>query len=211
MEKSKGNKSNEIVPEIAHLIENNKGSSTTTEMDTASVTVTTFDNLSDLAAPWRKEETADNEEGEDSSEEESEEEEEVPGMSMKPAAVEKVVIGTKEKKAINKAAVRELQKSKAFKAKERMRVKKQRNESKFKKRESEAYMLASDRVSTVSRNLSSLSDLDLDKHIGDMMGEAPEDQDTPENVSETQSSSGSKRLRRKISKEGKSKRRSTKL
>ena len=211
MEKSKGNKSNEIVPEIAHLIENNKGSSTTTEMDTASVTVTTFDNLSDLAAPWRKEETADNEEEEDSSEEESEEEEEVPGMSMKPAAVEKVIIGSKEKKAINKAAGRELQKSKGFKTKERMRVKKQRNESKFKKRESEAYMLASDRVSTVSRNLSSLSDLDLDKHIGDMMGEAPEDQDTPENVSETQSSSGSKRLRRKISKEGKSKRRSTKL
>ena len=158
----------------------------------------------------RKEETADNEE-EDSSEEESEEEEEVPGMSMKPAAVEKVIIGSKEKKAINKAAGRELQKSKGFKTKERMRVKKQRNESKFKKRESEAYMLASDRVSTVSRNLSSLSDLDLDKHIGDMMGEAPEDQDTPENVSETQSSSGSKRLRRKISKEGKSKRRSTKL
>ena len=133
MEKSKGNKSNEIVPEIAHLID--KGSSTTTEMDTASVTVTTFDNLSDLAAPWRKEETADNEEEEDRSEEESEEEEEeVPGMSMKPAAVEKVVIGTKEKKAINKAAVRELQKSKAFKAKERMRAKKQRNESKFKKK-----------------------------------------------------------------------------
>merc|ERR1739838_123825 len=51
IQKSKGNKSNEIVPEIAHLIENNKGSSTTTQMDTASVTVTTFDNLSDLAAP----------------------------------------------------------------------------------------------------------------------------------------------------------------
>ena len=47
----------------------------------------------------------------------------------------------------------------------------------------------------MGRNLRSLSDLDLDKHIGDMMGE--------ENVSETQSSSGSKRLRRKISKEGK--------
>ena len=131
MERSKGNKSNEIVPEIAHLIENNKGSSTTTEMDTASVTVTTFDNLSDLAAPWRKEEE-DNGAEEDSSEEE--EEEEVPGMSMKTAAVEKVVIGTKEKKAINKAAVRELQKSRAFKAKERIKAKKQRNESKFKKK-----------------------------------------------------------------------------
>ena len=130
MERSKGNKSNEIVPEIAHLIENNKGSSTTTEMDTASVTVTTFDNLSDLAAPWRKEEE-DNGAEEDSSEEE---EEEVPGMSMKTAAVEKVVIGTKEKKAINKAAVRELQKSRAFKAKERIKAKKQRNESKFKKK-----------------------------------------------------------------------------
>ena len=133
MEKSKGNKSNEIVPEIAHLIENNKGCSTTTEMDTASVTVTTFDNLSDLAAPWRKEEEVVEEEEEvDSSEDESEEE--VPGMSMKSATVEKVVIGTKEKKAINKAAVRELQKSKAFKAKEKMRAKKQRNESKFKKK-----------------------------------------------------------------------------
>ena len=133
MERSKGNKSNEIVPEIAHLIESNKGSSTTTEMDTASVTVTTFDNLSDLAAPWRKEEE-DNGAEEDSSEEEEEEEEEVPGMSMKTAAVEKVVIGTKEKKAINKAAVRELQKSRAFKAKERIKAKKQRNESKFKKK-----------------------------------------------------------------------------
>ena len=133
MERSKGNKSNEIVPEIAHLIESNKGSSTTTEMDTASVTVTTFDNLSDLAAPWRKEEE-DNGAEEDSSEEEEEEEEEVPGMSMKTATVEKVVIGTKEKKAINKAAVRELQKSRAFKAKERIKAKKQRNESKFKKK-----------------------------------------------------------------------------
>merc|ERR1739844_90480 len=133
IQKSKGNKSNEIVLEIAHLIENNKGSSTTTQMDTASVTVTTFDNLSDLAAPWRKEETEENEQEEDSSEEESEEEE-VPGMSMKSATVEKVVIGTKEKKAINKAAVRELQKTKAFKAKEKMRAKKQRSESKFKEK-----------------------------------------------------------------------------
>ena len=50
-------------------------------------------------------------------------------------------------------------------------------------------MLASDQVSTVSRILSSLSDHDIDKlidkHIDDMM-------------SETQSSSGSKMLRRKI-------------
>merc|ERR1711934_588851 len=130
IQKSKGNKSNEIVPEIAHLIENNKGSSTTTQMDTASVTVTTFDNLSELAAPWRKEETEENEQEEDS----TEEEEEVPGMSMKSATVEKVVIGTKEKKAINKAAVRELQKTKAFKAKEKMRAKKQRSESKFKEK-----------------------------------------------------------------------------
>ena len=134
IQKSKGNKSNEIVPEIAHLIENNKGSSTTTQMDTASVTVTTFDNLSELAAPWRKEETEENEKEEDSSDEESEEEEEVPGMSMKSASVEKVVIGTKEKKAINKAAVRELQQTKAFKAKEKMRAKKQRSESKFKEK-----------------------------------------------------------------------------
>ena len=95
MERSKGNKSNEIVPEIAHLIESNKGSSTTTEMDTASVTVTTFDNLSDLAAPWRKEEE-DNGAEEDSSEEEEEEEK----PKAKPAAA-------KAKAAVKPAAKEE--------------------------------------------------------------------------------------------------------
>ena len=133
MEKSKGNRSNEIVPEIAHLIENNQGSSTTTEMDSASVTVTTFDNLADIAAPWRMKD--DNEEEEESDEEDHEEdEEELPGMSLKPASVEKVVIGSKERKAINRASIKELQTSKAFQAKERIKAKKQRNAARFKKK-----------------------------------------------------------------------------
>ena len=133
MEKSKGNRSNEIVPEIAHLIENNQGSSTTTEMDSASVTVTTFDNLADIAAPWRLKDN--NEEEEESDEEDHEEdEEELPGMSLKPASVEKVIIGSKERKAINRASIKELQTSKAFQAKERIKAKKQRNAARFKKK-----------------------------------------------------------------------------
>ena len=133
MEKSKGNRSNEIVPEIAHLIENNQGSSTTTEMDSASVTVTTFDNLADIAAPWRLKDN--NEEEEESDEEDQDEdEEELPGMSLKPASVEKVVIGSKERKAINRASIKELQTSKAFQAKERIKAKKQRNAARFKKK-----------------------------------------------------------------------------
>ena len=54
--------------------------------------------------------------------------------SYSDVTVERVVIGTKKKKAINKASVRELTKSKALKARERMRAMKQRNESKFKKK-----------------------------------------------------------------------------
>merc|ERR1712130_913180 len=115
-------------------IDNNQATTTTTELDTASVTVTTFDNLADIAAPWRKKaEESDEEEDENKSEEE-EDTEEIPGMSLKPASTEKVVIGSKEKKAINRAAVQQLQKSKAFKAKERIKAKKQRNASRFKKR-----------------------------------------------------------------------------
>ena len=139
MEKSKGNKSHEIVPEVAHLINSDLATSTTTELDTASVTVTTLDNLADIAAPWRakqKEEEENSEEEVEDTDDEGEDEEEIPGMSLKPKQmeVEKVVIGSKEKKAINKAAVKELQKSKAFKAKERMKAKKQRNASRFKKK-----------------------------------------------------------------------------
>ena len=133
MERSKGNKSNEIVPEVAHLINSDLASSTTTEFDTASVTVTTLDSLTDIAAPWRAEQ--DKEEQSDDSEEsheaEDDQEEEVPGMSMKEPKVEKVIVGTKEKKALNKAAMQELQRSKAFRAKERMKAKKQRSASKF--------------------------------------------------------------------------------
>ena len=135
MEKSKGNKSNKIVPEIAHLIDSDLANSTVTELDSASVTVTTFDNLADIAAPWRQDadkSDSDEESNEDDSEEEKTEE--VPGMSLKQSNTEKIVIGSKEKKNINRAAVKELQKSKAFKAKEKIKAKKQRNANKFKKR-----------------------------------------------------------------------------
>ena len=55
-------------------------------------------------------------------------------MSLKPAATEKIVVGSKEKKAINRAAIQQLQKSKAFKAKEKIKAKKQRNANRFKKK-----------------------------------------------------------------------------
>merc|ERR1711915_431127 len=105
-----------------------------TELDTASVTVTTFDNLADIAAPWRKKAEESDEKEDESKSDEEEDTEEVPGMSLKPASTEKVVIGSKEKKAINRAAVQQLQKSKAFKAKERIKAKKQRNANRFKKK-----------------------------------------------------------------------------
>merc|ERR1712087_113296 len=137
MEKSAGNKSNQICPEIAHLINTEQANTTVKQIDNTSVTVTTFDSLEAATAPWKlnlhKEE-----ESEDESEEEEEEEEteEVPGMSMKPSQpeTEKVVIGTKERKAINRAAVKKLQESKAFKTKERLRAKKQRNASRHMKK-----------------------------------------------------------------------------
>jgi len=134
MEKSAGNKSNEIVPEIAHLIDSAQATSTTTELETASVTVTTFDNLADIAAPWRKKAEESDEEEEESKSDEEDNSEEVPGMSLKPAATEKIVVGSKEKKAINRAAIQQLQKSKAFKAKEKIKAKKQRNANRFKKK-----------------------------------------------------------------------------
>ena len=135
MAKSAGNKSNMICPEIAHLISSDLANTTTDQIDNASVTVTTFDSLEAAAAPWRKQ-TTENEESEGEEEEEEEEEEELPGMSLKPAqaTTEKVVIGTRDKKAINRAAVKKLQESKAYKIKEQLKAKKQRNANRFKKK-----------------------------------------------------------------------------
>ena len=135
MEKSAGNKSNQICPEIAHLINTEQANTTVKQFDNTSVTVTTFDSLEEAAAPWRRSQATENED-ESEGEQEEEEEEELPGMSLKPSepATEKVVIGTREKKAINRAAVKKLQESKAYKIKERIKAKKQRNANRFKKK-----------------------------------------------------------------------------
>merc|ERR1712150_279847 len=128
MEKSAGNKSNQICPEIAHLINTEQANTTVKQIENSSVTVTTFDSLEAATAPWKLNQKSESEE--------EDEAEEVPGMSMKPSRtdVEKVVIGTKERKAINRAAVKKLQESKAFKTKERLRAKKQRNASRHMKK-----------------------------------------------------------------------------
>jgi len=137
MEKSAGNKSNQICPEIAHLINTEQANTTVKQFDNTSVTVTTFDSLEAATAPWKLNLQQEDESEEESEEEEKEEEtEEVPGMSMKPSRpdTEKVVIGTKERKALNRAAVKKLQDSKAFKTKEKLRAKKQRNASRHMKK-----------------------------------------------------------------------------
>ena len=136
MAKSAGNKSNMICPEIAHLISSDLASTTTNQIDNTSVTVTTFDSLEEAAAPWRKNKATENENESEGEEVEEEEEEELPGMSLKPLQpdTEKVVIGTKDKKAINRAAMKKLQESKAYKIKEKLKAKKQRNANRFKKK-----------------------------------------------------------------------------
>ena len=129
---SKTNSSHHIVPEVAHLINSEQADTMVTECGDASVTITTLDSLQSVVTPWRKDE----EEEDDSEEEEEQEdvvEEELPGMSLDAPPVEKVLIGSKEKKALNKAAMSQLHKSKAFKAKERMKAKKQRTASRWKK------------------------------------------------------------------------------
>ena len=63
-----------------------------------------------------------------------EEEEEVPGMSLKPVynnTKTVSVVDPKERKQINKAAVKELVHSKVFKAKERITAKKQSTKARF--------------------------------------------------------------------------------
>ena len=136
MEKSAGNKSNQICPEIAHLINTEQANTTVKQFENTSVTVTTFDSLEAATAPWKLNLHQEDESEEESEEEEEEKTEEVPGMSMKPSRpdIEKVVIGTKERKALNRAAVKKLQESKAFKTKERLRAKKQRNASRHMKK-----------------------------------------------------------------------------
>ena len=111
---SKTNSSHHIVPEVAHLINSDQADTMVTEVGDASVTITTLDNLQSVVTPWRDEEEQDNSEEEEEKEEATEEE--MPGMSLETPAVEKVMIGSKERKAVNKAAMAQLHKSKAFKA-----------------------------------------------------------------------------------------------
>jgi ribosomal RNA-processing protein 17 len=126
---SKKNSSHQIVPEVAHLINSDLARTTVTEINGASVSVTSIDSLK----PWHDTARSDSSEDE---EEDDDAEEEVPGMSMKKKKTEEVVavqIGAREKKAICKVAVAELHKSKAFKAKEAVKAKKQRNAARWKK------------------------------------------------------------------------------
>ena len=136
MEKSKGNKSNMICPEIAHLIDSEHASTTVSQFDNASVTVTTFHDMEAAAAPWRTQTSLNEEESEDEEVEEEEVEDELPGMSLKPIQEEKVkvTIGNEDRKALNRSALKKLQESKAYKIKEKLKAKKQRNASRFKKK-----------------------------------------------------------------------------
>ena len=97
-----------------------------------SVTVTSLDGLSSESSPWATQKTEESEE-EESSDDEEEDKEEVPGMSLKKEeeTVEKQLVDPREKKNINKTAIKQLQGSKVFKAKERLKAKKNRRESKF--------------------------------------------------------------------------------
>merc|ERR1712046_250893 len=111
---SKKNSSHQIVPEVAHLINSDAAQTLVKDIGGASVSITTLDSLKKAATPWH-----DNANRDDTSEEE---EEEVPGMSLKQKKVKQEAVpfqvGEKEKKAINRMAVSQLHKSKAFKAKE---------------------------------------------------------------------------------------------
>lgn len=128
---SKTNSSNHIVPEVAHLINSNLADTTVSDCGDASVTITTLDSLQAVATPWRQE--SDNESSE-SDDDDDQKQEEMPGMSLTAPEVNHVVIGCKEKKALNRAAMNQIHKSKAFKAQERIKAKKQRNMNRFKKK-----------------------------------------------------------------------------
>merc|ERR1719362_2011250 len=130
---SKKNSSHHIVPEVAHLINSDAAQTLVKDIGGASVSITTLDSLKKAATPWHDIVNADDS-SEDEDEEAEDEEEEVPGMSLKKK--EEVVpfkVGDKERKAINRLAVSQLHKSKAFKAKEALKAKKQRNAARWKK------------------------------------------------------------------------------
>jgi len=135
---SKKNSSHHIVPEVAHLINSNAAQTMVQEIGGASVSITTLDSLKKAATPWHDIVNPDGSSEDDDDEEAGEgEEEEVPGMSMKKKKEGQEVVpfkvGEKERKAINRLAVSQLHKSKAFKAKEALKAKKQRNASRWKK------------------------------------------------------------------------------
>merc|ERR1712004_863783 len=131
---SKKNSSHQIVPEVAHLINSDAAQTLVKDIGGASVSITTLDSLKKAATPWH--DNANRDDTSEEEEDENEEEEEVPGMSLKQKKAKQVVpfqVGEKEKKAINRMAVNQLHKSKAFKAKEALKAKKQRNASRWKK------------------------------------------------------------------------------
>jgi len=131
---SKKNSSHHIVPEVAHLINSDAAQTLVKDIGGASVSITTLDSLKKAASPWHDNANADD--SSEDEEEETEDEEEVPGMSLKKKKEEEVVpfkVGDKERKAINRMAVSQLHKSKAFKAKEALKAKKQRNAARWKK------------------------------------------------------------------------------
>merc|ERR1712241_262268 len=102
---------------------------TVTDIGDHSVSVTSLEDLSSMAAPWRKDHDEEESESEDEEIEEAEEAE-LPGMDLKQKPAEKkekVYLDAKERKSINKSAIKMLHTSKAFKAKEKIKAKKMRN------------------------------------------------------------------------------------
>merc|ERR1712071_161164 len=107
---------------------------TVTDMGSSSVSITTIDSLEKLSAPWRKQDSDDESDMEEEIQEEVEEEEELPGMSLKKSALKTTVVSVvdpKERKQINRSAVRALHSSKAFKAQERLLGKKKSTKARF--------------------------------------------------------------------------------
>merc|ERR1712037_969284 len=105
----------------AHLINSDAAQTLVKDIGGASVSITTLDSLKKAASPWHDNANADD--SSEDEEEDTEDEEEVVPFK----------VGDKERRAINRMAVSQLHKSKAFKAKEALKAKKQRNAARWKK------------------------------------------------------------------------------
>eukprot|EP00088_Acartia_fossae_P024098 TRINITY_DN25074_c0_g1_i1.p1 TRINITY_DN25074_c0_g1~~TRINITY_DN25074_c0_g1_i1.p1 ORF type:complete len:225 (+),score=53.48 TRINITY_DN25074_c0_g1_i1:46-720(+) len=135
LQNSKKSKAHQIVPEIAHLIDTDQSETNVTDFGSHSVTVTTLDSLEKINNPWKSDNKNSESDGEDGTDEDVASDEELPGMSLKPSRKKDPelvnVVDNKEKKAINRAAVKQLQSSKAFKANQKIKSKKQSKEARF--------------------------------------------------------------------------------